>query len=154
LTERPAWQALLAPLPPDAVPKREAVAPPEVLATPEGAAIAGWDHVVLHLSDPCRGLRTLLVVIDAAGTLLSAGDSVFVRIDTDPPTVRHESIGGRFEPDGTFRGAHWVSVGPDLGPDDDSPTELESTRTDPTPEEVAALRGLVDEMLRRQTGRS
>lgn len=153
MSDRPAWHALLAPLPPDAVPKREPIAPPEILATPEGAAVAGWDHVVLHLSDPCRGLRTVIVVIDAAGALLSAGDSVFFRIEGDPPTVRHESVGGRFEPDGAFRGTHWVSVGPDPGPDDNSAT-LESTRREPTPEEVAGLRTLVDEMLRRQPRRS
>ena len=160
MTDRPAWNTLLAPLPPDAIPQREPVAPPEVLARPEGAAIAGWDHIVLHLSDPCHGLRTIIVVIDETGRVISAGDSTFWRIAADPPSVRHESLGGRFEADGTFRGTHWVSVGPDPGIDEDEadppaePTRLESTRREPTPDEIAALRALVDEMLRRQARRS
>jgi len=154
MSDRPAWHALLAPLPPDAVPTRQPVAPPEIMATPNGAAIAGWERVVLHLSDLGRGLRNVLVVVDASGTPMSGGDSVFFRIDADPPQVRHESIGGRFEADGTFHGTHWVSVGPDPGENDDGPAQLESTRRKPTAEESAALRALVDEMLRRQPRRA
>ena len=100
--ERPAWHALLAPLPSDVMPTRGPVAPPEVLARPEGAAVAGWEQLVVHLSDPCRGLRTILVVLDADGVPVSASDGVFFRIDGEPAMVRHESIGGRFEADGTF----------------------------------------------------
>jgi hypothetical protein len=161
VTDRPAWNTLLAPLPADAIPKREPVAPPEVLALREGAAIAGWDHVVLHLSDPCHGLRTIIVVIDETGRVISAGDSTFWRSAGDPPTVRHESLGGRFEADGTFRGTYWVSLGLDPGIDEDEAdlapaelTRLESTRREPTPDEIAGLRAIVDEMLRRQARRS
>jgi len=38
---RPPWHALLAPLPADAVPRRQPVASPGILATPAGAALAG-----------------------------------------------------------------------------------------------------------------
>jgi hypothetical protein len=152
MSDRPAWHALFAPLPPDAVPTRQPVAPPEILATPAGASVAGWEQVVVHLSDPCTGLRTVLVVVDASGSPISAGDSVFDRIDGDPPRVRHESVGGRFEADGTFRGTHWLSVGPDRG--DDEPAQLESTPRAPTPDEIAAMRALVEEVLRRQPRRS
>jgi hypothetical protein len=148
MTDRPAWHALLAPLPPDAVPTRQPVAPPEILARPEGASIAGWRQLVVHLSDPCKGSRTVLVVVDASGVPISASDGVFFQIPGEPPRIRDESIGGRFEPDGTFRGTHWLSVGEDPG--DDRPANLHSTPTTPTADEVAALRALVDEMLQRQ----
>jgi hypothetical protein len=152
VSERPAWCALFAPLPDDALPTRGPLAPPDVLARPEGAAIAGWEQVVLHLSDPCRGLRTVLVVVDASGTLLSASDGVFYYIEGEPRLVYHENLGGRFEPDGRFSGTHWVSTGPDPG--EDEPADLESTPSAPTPEQEAALRALVDEMLRRSPPRS
>lgn len=146
-TDRPAWHALFAPLPPDARPTRGPVAPPEILARPEGASVAGWEQLVLHLSDPCRGLRTVLVVLDAAGVLLSASDGVFFRIEGDPPMIRSESIGGRFEADGTFHGTHWLSEGPDPG--EDEPLHPASTPRAPSDAEIASLRVLVDEMLRR-----
>jgi hypothetical protein len=148
MTDRPAWHALLAPLPPDAVPTRQPVAPPEILARPEGASIAGWRQLVVHLSDPCKGSRTVLVVVDGSGVPISASDGVFFQIPGEPPRIRDESIGGRFEPDGTFRGTHWLSVADDPG--EDEPAQWQSTPTAPTVDEIAALRALVDEMLRRQ----
>ena len=129
------------------MPTRRPVAPPEVLSRPEGAAIAGWEQVVLHLSDPCRGLRTVLVVLDAAGVPISASDSVFFKIDGDPPMLRHESIGGRIEADGRFLGTHWISEGPDPGEDEEA--NLASTPRAPSDDEIATLRVLVDEMLHR-----
>jgi len=152
VSERPGWQALLAPLPDDAAPTRGPVAPPDVLARPEGAAVAGCEHVVLHLSNPCRGLRTVLVVLDASGTPVSASDAVFYYIEGEPRTVYHENLGGRFEPDGRFLGTHWVSTGADPG--EDEPAQLQSTPSAPTDEQVAGLRALVDEMLRRLPRRS
>jgi hypothetical protein len=149
---RAAWNELLAPLPADAVPVRQPVAPPEVLARPEGAAVAGWEQLVVHLSDPCHGLRTVLVLIDAAGTVLSASDGVFSYIDGEPRHVHHETLGGRFEADGEFRGTHWLSVG--LDPGEDEPAQLESTPSAPTVEQIAGLRVLVAEMLRRAPPRS
>jgi hypothetical protein len=152
MTGRHAWHALLAPLPPDAIPTRQPVAPPEILARPEGASIAGWRQLVVHLSDPYDGSRTVLVVVDASGIPISANDGVFFRIPGKPLQLRHESIGGRFETDGTFRGTRWLSVGDDPG--DDEPADLQSTPTAPTADEIAALRALVDEMLRRNASRS
>lgn len=148
MTNRPAWLAVLAPLPPDAIPQRQPVAAPEILATPEGASIAEWRQLVLHLSEPCVGLRTVLVVVDGSGAVLSAGDSTFERLSEEPPLVRHASIGGRFEPDGRFLGTCWRSEGPE--PPEDEPSQLEWARTEPTADETAALRALVEEMLRRQ----
>jgi len=148
MTKRPDWLDVLTPLPPDAVPTRQPVAPPEILARPEAAVIAGWQQVVIHLSEPCVGLRTLLAVVDASGALLSASDGTFERRSDDPPVIRHDSIGGRFEPDGTFRGTRWFAEGPE--PPEDQPSQLEWKRTEPTVDETATLRALVDEMLRRQ----
>jgi hypothetical protein len=152
MTERPSWHALLAPLPPDAVPTRQPVAPPEILARPEGAAIAGWQQLIVHLSDPWHGSRTVLVVVDEPGVPISASDGAFFQISGEPPQIRSESIGGRFEPDGTFRGTHWRSVADDPGEDEQA--RWQSTPTAPTPDEIAALRALVDEMLRRDAHRS
>lgn len=122
--------------------------PPEILATPAGASVAGWEQLVVHLSDPCKGLRMVLVVVDASGAAISASDAVFSQIPGEPPQLRHESIGGRVEADGSFRGTSWLSVCDDPG--DDQPANLQSTPTTPTTDEVAALRGLLDEVLRRQ----
>src|SRR5688500_5756145 len=51
------WHALLAPIPADAVVSRKPVASPEILATPEGAAIAGWEQLTIELSAGAVGLR-------------------------------------------------------------------------------------------------
>lgn len=148
MTTRPEWLDLLTPLPNDAIPERQPVAPPGILATPEGASIAGWQQIVLHLSEPSVGLRTVLVVVDASGAVLSAGDSTYERISDEPSIVRHASIGGRFESDGTFIGTCWRSEGPE--PPEHAPSHLPWTRTMPTDAETAGLRALVAEMLRRR----
>jgi hypothetical protein len=154
---RSPWHALLAPLPADAVPRRQPVASPEVLAGPTGWAIEGWEQLVVHLSAGAAGLRNVLVVLDAHGVLLSASDSVLYRTgpdgtpppaDCDSPTeVRHESVGGRFEPDGNFRGTRWVSVA--LDPGDSDELEWESTPSEPSEADVAGLRLLAAELVRR-----
>src|SRR3954449_8245189 len=103
----PPWHGLLAPLPREAVPVRQPVASPEVLAGPTGSALAGWEQLVLHLSAGAAGLRTILVVLDGDGTLLSASDAVLYRSarETGAPqgpgadTILQMSVGGRFEPD-------------------------------------------------------
>jgi hypothetical protein len=151
------WHALFAPLPADALPRRQPVGSPEVLAGPHGWAIAGWEQLVLDLSAGAAGSRNVLVVLDPDGVLLSANDSVLYRTgpggtpppaDCESPTVvRHESVGGRFEPDGSFRGTRWISVALDPGGADE--LDWESTPSAPSEEDIAALRLLVAEMIRR-----
>ena len=148
MNQRPSWHALLAPLPADAVPRRQPVASPEVLATPAGAAIAGWEQLVLDLSAGGTAMRVVHVVLDGDGRPISASDMVFYR--TVPAEIRQESVGGRFEADGSFRGTRWLTAGPE--PADDEPPDWESTPSEPSAADIAALRALVDEMLRRASG--
>jgi hypothetical protein len=61
-------------------------------------------------------------------------------------------VGGRFEADGSFRGTRWLSTGPE--PVDEEPPAWESTPSEPSESDVAALSALVQEMLRRASGRS
>jgi len=154
------WHTLFGPLPADTVPRRQPVGTPEVLATPAGAAIAGWEQLVLHLSAGGTGLRVVHVVLDGEGRPISASDMVFYRTDPpgtggpdDPPTpaeIRQESVGGRFGTDGSFRGTRWLTVGPE--PKDEDAPQWESTPSEPNAADVAALRALVAEMLRRSPG--
>lgn len=155
------WHALLAPLPPEATPAHQPVASPEILATPEGAAIAGWTQLVVHLSAGCDGLRIVLVVIDEQGALLCASDAVVYRREEEADAesegtgrahFRHESIGGRFEPDGRFTGRHWESEATETMDGVQEPAAPPTGR-DPTPDEVTALRALVDEVRRRDDQR-
>jgi hypothetical protein len=151
------WHALLAPLPLEAVVSRKPVIPPERSNDPSSAAIAGWDQVTVELSAGRDGLRHLLVVLDATGQPISAGDHVLtiraLRSESGEPRNEfvHDSVGGRLEPDGTFNGTRWHMVRV-LAPDeevgeDDPPAEARSAK--PTEEEVAALKELVSDILRR-----
>jgi hypothetical protein len=136
---------LLAPLPADAVVRRQPVGTPEVLAMPEGEAIAGWEQLSVELSAGADGLRHVLIVLDESGRPISAGDSVLYCAGRD---IRHENIGGRLEADGTFRGTRWTSIGV-ATEDEDVEPELQSTPTQPTPEEVDGMRVLVADLMRR-----
>jgi hypothetical protein len=147
----------LGPLPADAVPRRQPVAPPEVLARPEGRAVAGWEQLVLYLSAGAAGSRTIIVVLDGNGQMLSAGDAVLYRSglrepapppENAPALVRQENVGGRFEADGSFHGTRWQSVAIDRGEDE---LEWESTSSAPTAEDVAGLRLVVAEVIQRAT---
>src|SRR3954468_7300900 len=147
----PPWHGLLAPLPREAVPVRQPVASPEVLAGPTGYALEGWEQLVLHLSPGAAGLRTILVVLDADGTLLSASDAVLYRsapVGASSPangagaaTILQMSVGGRFEPDGSFHGTRWHSVAVERGGEEE--LEWESTPSSPSEEDVEGLRALV-----------
>ena len=158
----PPWHELLGPLQGDAVPSRKPVTPPELLDSPTAWAVAGWEQLVLHLSADAAGSRTIMVVLDAGGTLLSASDGVLyctglsggpAPTDCEAPTlVRVESIGGRFETDGSFRGTRWHSVAVDLGGDEEP--EWESTPSEPSAEDVAGLRLVVAELIRPQPSRT
>jgi hypothetical protein len=157
-TSRQPWHRLLAPLPADVAPRRKPVAPPEILRTPAAAAIAGWQQLVLELSAGAAGLRVVLVLLDETGRAISASDAVLygaqsagtaAPVNPAPPTqMLQETIGGRFEPDGTFRGTYWRTGGPE--PTDDQDPQWESTPREPTGAEVAALRALVADLLRRE----
>ncbi|HEX8029842.1 MAG TPA: hypothetical protein VF491_15320, partial [Vicinamibacterales bacterium] len=60
----------------------------------------------------------------------------------------HESIGGRFEVDGSFRGTHWTSM-LETSPDEDEGVTRSAERRPPSNEEIAALRRLIDDVLGR-----
>jgi hypothetical protein len=147
---RPAWHALLAPLPDGATVRRQRVAAAEILATPEGAAIAGWEQLTVELSAGAAGLRHVLVVLDATGRPISASDAILYRREfpgRSEVEIRQESVGGRLEADGTFRGTRWSAVGVET-PDADEP-QMESLPSTPGPDDVAALERLVADVLRR-----
>jgi hypothetical protein len=139
---RPSWHALLGPLPADAVPQRKPVG-----SSPIGQSIVGWQQLSINLSDG-GGLRSVLVVLDADGTLLSASDAVLYRTgEESPATILQLSVGGRFEPDGSFHGTRWHSVAIQRGEEE---PDWESTPSAPSEEDVEALRALVAEVIRRQ----
>jgi len=147
------WHALLAALPDDAVVKRRPVAPPEITSKPEGAAIAGWEQLTVELSVPCKGMRHLLVVLDAQGTPISANDMVMYSAELGGNHVFfQENVGGRLEADGTFRGTRWRTLGVE-GPQDEE-AKLDASPSQPTATESAALKALVAEILKRSIIRS
>ena len=139
------------------VPQRQPVGSPEILARPEGAAIAGWEQLTIDLSAGVSGLRNVLVVLDASGQLVSANDTVLYRIEIEGtvgeanalPLARYhqESIGGRFEADGSFRGTRWISLTVETS-DEDEP-QISSTPSEPSAADVAGLRALVADVMRR-----
>lgn len=158
----PPWLALLALLPDDAVPRRQPIAPPDVLETPAGAAIAGWHKLVLDLSAGALGLRIVLVVCDQSGKVIGASDAVLVRSGA-PDSIRaegsettaeihQESIGGSFDADGTFRGTRWTSVGSERA--EGEIPEWDSTPSEPSTAEVAALRALIAQVMERRPPRT
>ena len=155
------WHALLASLPNELIVQRKPVAPPEILSKPDGAAIAGWEQLTIELSAGLAGLRHVLVVLDANGQPISASDHVLYwsevsktdqNADTSSGALHaefyQESIGGRFESDGTFRGTRWQTVGEDHR--DGSEPKMESTPSEPSAADIAGLKALVAEIIRRQ----
>jgi hypothetical protein len=152
------WHVLLGPLPAGAVPTRQPVASAEVLATPTGDVLAGWEQIALHLSAGLAGSRSCLVVLDGRGTLLSGSDHVLYRLGLHggpPPAepgasclIRQESVGGRFETDASFHGTRWLSEAEDPGGDVDE-LEWKMTKSEPSTEDVEGLRRVVAELLRR-----
>jgi len=152
----------LAPLPDDAYVHRKPVGSPEVLATPEGAAIAGWEQLTVELSAGLAGLRHVMVVLDANGKPISASDTVLYRIevskthqdaDTSIDSVLstefyQESIGGRLETDGSFRGTRWQIFGEEQ-PDGSDP-QVRSIPSEPSEADMDGIKALVAEIIRRQ----
>lgn len=152
----PAWLALLAPLPDDVVIERKPVASAELVAAGKVDAIAGWDSITVNLSDLEHGLRHVLITLDADGTLISGGDAVMFhreeqRGDELWSINDHHNIGGRFEPDGSFRGTRWVTHTESIGGDDEPKTSSHSPST-PSDNDVAQLRALIAWVLERAPG--
>ena len=144
---KPDWHALFAPLPADAVVRRKPVLPPELAGKRESAAIAGWQSLTVELSAGAQGLRHVMVTLDATGTPVSAGDWVLY-CSGQPVQYVHENLGGRIQPDGSFLGTRWRTVMVEV-PGADEPETRETARSEPTPQDVAALMALVKELLKR-----
>lgn len=153
----PAWLALFAPLPDDAVVERKPVASPELVASGQADPIAGWDSISVHLSD-VAGLRHVLITLDANDQVLSASDMVlFERTEQRGRHVMtiydQENVGGRFEEDGSFRGTRWVTRTEQIG-DDDENAHTTSLPSPPSPADVTSLRALVNAVLKRAPQRT
>ena len=154
----PPWQALLTPLPEDAVARRKPLVRPELLDSPEKSAIAGWEQVTVELSAPGVGSRVAMVVLDASGQPISASDMVLYRSattdDSGRTTVeyRTESLGGRLEADGTVNATRWSTVATEVEGEEpeDGQLPMEMTKAVPTADEATALKALVAELLRRE----
>ncbi len=145
------WHSLLAPLPDDAVVKSRPVASPELAATTDISAIAGWLQITCEMSAGKDGLRHVLLVLDATGQPISAGDHVMTcePVEAEPSLTRyvHESVGGRLEANGAFNGTYhrMVFVRPDDSDEDHEP--IESHSRPPTGDEVVALKSIVAVLL-------
>jgi hypothetical protein len=149
----PAWLSLLSPLPDDATPQRKLVASPDMVANGTDGPIAGWYSLIVYLSEPEYGLRHVHLTLDAGGTLLAGGDHVMFVRETTPDGMEatlteHHSVGGRFESDGSFRGTHWVSI-LETKPGEDAGETRSAEHRPPTDEEIAVLRVIAAEVMRR-----
>ena len=150
----PSWLSLLAPLPDDVVPQRKPVASAEQLANGTAGPIAGWQSITVNLSEPDFGLRHVQITLDEQGRLLAGGDHVMFVRETTPDgseatVTDHESVGGRFEEDGAFRGTHWKTTLEGSADDDESSVTRNSEHRRPSDEEIAALRRIIDDVLGR-----
>ena len=135
-------------------PERGPVASAEQLAQGTAGPIAGWQSVRVNLSEPAHGLRHVQITLDEHGQLLSGGDHVMFVRETTPDgeatLTEHESVGGRFEPDGSFRGTYWkmtLESSPDG--DGDASVTRSSENRQPSADEIAALRRLITDVLSR-----
>ena len=152
----PDWLALFAPVPAGAKPQRKPVASAEQIEKGTAGPIAGWQSISVSLSAPEFGLRHILISLDENGQLLSGGDHVMFVRETAPhddsiaTLTDHESVGGRFETDGSFRGTRWTTTlesAPDGG--EESSVTRSAEKRSPTDDEVAALRRIIDDVLTR-----
>ena len=150
----PPWLSLLAPLPHDVVPQRKPVASAQQLADGTAGPIAGWHSITVNLSEPDFGLRHVQITLDEQGQLLAGGDFVMFVRETTPDggeatVTDHESIGGRFEEDGDFRGTHWKATLETSADDDENSVTRSAQHRRPSPEEIAELRRIIDDVLNR-----
>lgn len=134
---RPDWHALFAPLPPDAAVQRTRLLVP------------GWEQITVELSAGEAGLRHVMVVLDETGTPISAGDWVMYCTRSEgEATYVHENVGGRLEADGSFLGTRWRSVAVESQGSEEAKTK-EMSSSEPSAEDVAGIKTLVLELLRR-----
>ena len=149
----PVWLALLSPLPHEAVPSRQPVASAEQIANGTAGPIDGWQSVTVNLSAPSHGLRHVQITLDASGQLLAASDHVMFIRETTPDGAEvllsdHESLGGRFEADESFRGTHWFStIEGSVDGDDGKNVTRRADHRPPTDDEIAALRRIIADVL-------
>jgi hypothetical protein len=152
----PEWLALLVPLPLDVKPERKPVASAEQLAQGTAGPIAGWQSVTVNLSEPAYGLRHVQITLDEHGQLLAGGDHVMFVRETTPDGIEatltdHESVGGRFEPDGSFRGTYSkLTLESPADSDDDSSIARSAENRPPSVDEVEALRRIIADVLNRE----
>ena len=149
----PAWLELLSPLPGDAKPERKPVASAQQIEQGTAGPITGWHNIMVNLSDPGVGLRHVQITLDAAGTLLAGGDHVMFVRETRPGgeviLTDHESIGGRFEKDGSFLGTHWKTTLESSAGEEEGSITRNAEHRSPTDDEITALRGIIDDVLQR-----
>ena len=150
----PSWLSLLSTLPDNAVVEKKPVASADQLANDSAGPIAGWQSVTVNLSEPPCGLRHVLITLDEHGDLLAGSDHVMFVRDTTPDglestTTDHESIGGRFERDGSFRGTHWKTTSRKQHRRQESSITRSAEQRPPTGVEIAALRRIIDDVLKR-----
>jgi hypothetical protein len=155
MPDSPGWLSLLVPLPLDVKPERKPVASAEQLAQDTAGPIAGWQSVTVNLSEPAHGLRHVQITLDEQGQLLSGGDHVMFVRETTPDgseatLTDHESVGGRFEQDGSFRGTCWkMTLESAPGGDEDASITRSAAHREPTVDEVAALKRIIADVLGR-----
>ena len=156
-SQLPEWLSLLSPIPADVVPERKPVASAEQRARGTAGAIARWHSVMIHLSDLLAGSRHVLVTLDDTGRILSAGDHVmFIRQVSPDGIVRvseHESIGGRYEPDGSFHGTRWHTRMVAVPESDDEDAHIKSTSSPPSDQEIDMLNKLIADVMSRDADR-
>ena len=91
------------------------------------------------------------IMLDEHGELLAASDQVMFVRETTPDgeatTTDHESIGGRFEREGSFRGTHWNSRLESGGVNDEDSVTTGASKKPPTESEIVALRRIVEDVL-------
>ena len=150
----PSWLALLSPLPEGLVVGRKPVASAEQIAKGTAGPIAGWESLTAYLSEPEYGSRHVHITLDRDGVLLAGSDHVMFVRETSPDgseatLTEHLSVGGRFEVDGSFRGTHWHTILETRPGEEDSSITRSAEHRPPSADEIAALRRIVDDVLRR-----
>ena len=151
----PQWLALLSDVPAGVAVQRTPVASAEQIEKGTAGPIAGWQSIIVDLSEPKVGLRHVQITLDENGQLLSGGDHVMLVLETDPGddclalVTEHESVGGRFESDGSFRGTYWKTILETSPGDPDTSVPRSTEKRAPSADEVARLTALVQDVLKR-----